>query len=102
MLRGMERRSTIIDVGRAAYSRALPGLSAMSGLISPWSPPTISRKCSHISPALFTVHCDIGRSGCSIAVSILAWLEEGRRSAPETRTAVELVIHDTNGIGATP
>lgn len=38
------------------------------------------------------------RVGRSIAATILAWLEEGRRPEPETMTVVEFVIRDTSGL----
>ena len=55
-------------------------------------------ECSQVFPALSTVHCGIAEFGRSIAATILAWLEEGKRPEPETLTAVELVIRDTSGL----
>lgn len=55
-------------------------------------------ECSQAFPALSTVHCGIAEFGRSVAATILAWLEEGKRPGPETLTAVELVIRDTSGV----
>ncbi|ODT22986.1 MAG: LacI family transcriptional regulator [Kaistia sp. SCN 65-12] len=59
-------------------------------------------ECSQVYPALSTVHCGIAEFGRSIAATILAWLEEGKRPEPETLTAVELVIRDTSGVRDVP
>jgi LacI family transcriptional regulator len=59
-------------------------------------------ECSQVFPALSTVHCGIAEFGRSIADTILAWLEEGKRPEPETLSPVELVIRDTSGIRDIP
>jgi LacI family transcriptional regulator len=59
-------------------------------------------ECSQVFPALSTVHCGIAEFGRSIAATILAWLEEGKRPEPETLTAVELVIRNTSGLKDIP
>lgn len=42
-------------------------------------------------PALSSVHCGIEAFGRTMAATLLAWMTEGRRPAPETRTPVTLI-----------
>ncbi len=48
--------------------------------------------CAQVYPALSSVRCNIAGFGDWMAATLLNWLEEGVHPAPETRTAVELVI----------
>ena len=43
-------------------------------------------------PPLTSVRCDISRFGQDMAETLIAWLSEGRKPAPETRTPVQLVV----------
>jgi LacI family transcriptional regulator len=47
--------------------------------------------CAQAFPALSSVRCDIAGFGRQMAETVLAWLEDGRRPAPELVTPVTLV-----------
>ncbi len=48
--------------------------------------------CAQVYPALTSVRCNIAGFGDGIAATLLNWLEDGLHPAPETRTAIELVV----------
>lgn len=47
-------------------------------------------------PTLTSVRCDVAGFGRAIATTILEWLEKGTLPAPETRSAVELIIRQSS------
>jgi len=47
--------------------------------------------CAQVYPTLSSVRCDIAGFGRQMAETVLEWLEEGRRPAPETVTPVMLI-----------
>lgn len=49
-------------------------------------------ECAQVFPGLSSVRCDIAGFGRRVADAMLAWLEEGRAPAAETRDPVELVV----------
>lgn len=54
-------------------------------------------ECAQSFPGLTSVQCDIAGFGTRIAATVIAWLEEGLRPAPETRTPVRLVVRASSG-----
>jgi LacI family transcriptional regulator len=46
-------------------------------------------------PTLTTVRCDVAGFGRSIAQTIVAWLENDKVPAPESRSAVELIVRQS-------
>ncbi len=55
--------------------------------------------CAQVYPGLTSVRCNIAGFGESIAGTVLAWLEDGVTPAPETRSAVDLVIRASSSTG---
>jgi LacI family transcriptional regulator len=49
-------------------------------------------EAAHSFPPLTSVRCDISRFGQEMAETLIAWLSEGRKPPPETRTPVQLVV----------
>jgi LacI family transcriptional regulator len=47
--------------------------------------------CAQVFPALASVRCDIAGFGRAMAETVLKWLEEDHRPAPETVTPVTLI-----------
>ena len=54
-------------------------------------------EAAHAWPPLSSVRCDIDGFGKAIADTVLAWLEDGKTPAPETRTGVTLVARGSSG-----
>ena len=54
-------------------------------------------EAAHAWPPLSSVRCDVDGFGRAIADTILAWLEDGKVPAPETRTPVTLVERGSSG-----
>jgi LacI family transcriptional regulator len=50
------------------------------------------QEAAHVWPPLSSVRCDVEGFGKQIADTVLAWLEDGKRPPPETRTPVQLVV----------
>ncbi|NBZ89377.1 LacI family DNA-binding transcriptional regulator [Stagnihabitans tardus] len=50
-------------------------------------------------PGLTTVHCDIEGFGRRSAEAVLAWLNDGTKPPPETRTPVTLVVRGSSRAG---
>lgn len=50
-------------------------------------------------PRLSSVRCDIEKIGAQAATTVVAWLEEGERPAPETRTPISLAIRESSNRG---
>lgn len=49
-------------------------------------------EAAHSFPALTTVQCGIARFGQTMAETLMAWLTQGTKPAPEVQTPVQLVI----------
>ena len=47
--------------------------------------------CAQVWPGLTTVSCGIAEFGASVAQTVLGWLEDGTRPAPETLSPVSLI-----------
>lgn len=52
-------------------------------------------ECSQSFPKLTSVACDIAGFGRATAATLLAWLEEGVKPPPETRTPVSLIARNS-------
>jgi LacI family transcriptional regulator len=48
-------------------------------------------ECAMVFPQLSSVRCGIAGFGRDTATTLLAWLEDGARPAPESRAPVDLV-----------
>lgn len=49
-------------------------------------------------PPLSSVQCGIARFGQQMAATLMAWLSEGVRPVPETRTPVELIVRGSSAV----
>ena len=55
-------------------------------------------ECAQAYPALSSVRCNIAGFGNGIAATLLNWLEDNVHPAPETRSAIELVIRASSWV----
>jgi LacI family transcriptional regulator len=53
-------------------------------------------EAAHSFPPLSTVQCGIARFGQEMAARLMAWVSEGRKPEPETRTPVRLVVRGSS------
>lgn len=56
-------------------------------------------EAAHSFPPLSSVQCGIARFGQDMAHTLMAWMRDGTKPAPETRSPVQLVVRGSSSLG---